>query len=160
MKLLPKIGLVAAAMTFANLSLGLPAHAAEVKIGVLSCQVRGGWGFVIGSSKDLRCTFTSAQGETERYVGTVSKFGVDLGYTRGGLLVWTVVAPSDSPARGALQGGYAGATASAALGVGAGAHVLVGGLHRSIALQPLSISGERGLNIAAGVGAISLRHAL
>jgi len=97
-------------------------------------------------------------GETEHYVGSVSKFGVDVGYTHRGVIVWEVVAPASDPGRGALQGRYVGATASAAIGVGGGAHVLVGGLHRSIALQPLSLTGERGLNLAAGVGAITLRH--
>jgi hypothetical protein len=81
-----------------------------------------------------------------------------VGYTHGGVIVWEVVAPASGSGRGALQGRYVGATASAAVGVGGGAHVLVGGLHRSIALQPLSLAGERGLNLAAGVGAITLRH--
>ena len=98
-------------------------------------------------------------GETERYTGTVSKFGIDVGYTRGGVIVWEVLAPASDPGAGALQGGYAGATLSAAAGLGVGAHALVGGLHRSIALQPLSLSGERGLNVAAGIGAITLRPA-
>jgi hypothetical protein len=156
MKIMSQGGFAFAAA--AALTLGAPAQAADIKVGVLSCQTAGGWGLVIGSSKTLRCTFTSARGETERYAGTVSKFGVDLGYTRGGVIVWNVIAPSATSQPGALQGGYAGATASAALGVGAGAHVLVGGLHRSIALQPISISGESGLNLAAGVASISLRH--
>jgi hypothetical protein len=152
--------LAATAMTLALAAAGLatPANAANIKAGVLTCDVSGSWGYVIGSSKDLRCTFTSVRGETEHYSGTVSKFGVDIGYTRGGVMIWRVLAPASDPGRGALQGNYAGATLSAAVGVGAGAHALVGGLHRSIALQPLSISGERGLNVAGGIGAITLTH--
>src|SRR5690242_6838363 len=42
-------------------------------------------------------------------------------------------------------------------GVGLGANVLIGGLDKSIALQPLSVEGNRGLNVAAGIGAISLK---
>jgi hypothetical protein len=148
-----------AALALTALGLAAPAQAANLKAGVLTCDVAGGWGYVIGSSKDLRCTFTSVRGETEHYTGTVSKFGVDVGYTRGGVIVWQVLAPASDPGFGALQGGYAGATLSASAGIGAGAHALVGGLHRSIALQPLSISGESGLNIAGGIGAITLRHA-
>jgi hypothetical protein len=148
-----------AALALTALGLGAPAHAANLKAGVLTCDVAGGWGYVIGSSKDLRCTFTGVNGETERYTGTVSKFGIDVGYTRGGVIVWEVLAPASDPGAGALQGGYAGATLSAAAGLGVGAHALVGGLHRSIALQPLSLSGERGLNVAAGIGAITLRPA-
>jgi hypothetical protein len=136
-----------------------PAGAADIKVGVLNCDVSGGWGFVVGSSKELQCVYSPVHGEQERYVGNISKFGVDIGYTRGGVIVWEVVAPTLSPAAGALQGGYAGATASASFGLGGGVHVLVGGLDRSIALQPISFVGERGLNVAAGIGAMNLRRA-
>jgi Protein of unknown function (DUF992) len=128
-----------------------------VKVGVLSCDVSSGWGFVFGSSKDLHCTFRPNNRRPERYSGTISKFGVDVGYTDGGVLIWGVFAPSSDLRAGALQGDYAGATASATVGVGAGANVLVGGLDKSIALQPLSIEGNTGLNVAAGIGAISLQ---
>lgn len=148
----------AAFVALTALAYSAPADAAGVKVGVLNCDVASGWGFVLGSSKQLRCTFSPLQGRTEHYVGTVSKFGVDIGYTRGGVIIWDVVSPTASAKEGALQGGYAGATASASVGVGGGAHVLVGGFQRSIALQPISITGESGLNVAAGIGAISLRH--
>jgi hypothetical protein len=150
----------AASVALAFSSFGVPAQAADVKVGVLNCDVGGGWGFILGSSKDLRCIYSPVSGETERYVGTVSKFGLDIGYTRSGVIVWEVVAPSLHTGKGALQGGYAGATASAVVGVGGGAHVLVGGFDRSISLQPISIAGEKGLNIAAGIGAISLKHVI
>ena len=156
-----KIHLAAAAasLSLASVALTAPADAAGVKIGVLNCDVAGGWGFVLGSSKELHCTFSPVSGDVEHYTGAVSKFGVDLGYTRGGVIIWEVVAPNVDSGRGALQGSYAGVTASGSVGVGAGAHVLVGGFHRSIALQPISITGESGLNVAAGIGAITLKHA-
>jgi hypothetical protein len=153
-----KYASVAALAALAALAVAAPAQAAGVKVGVLNCHVAAGWGFVIGSSKTLYCTYASGPGEVEHYKGAVSKFGVDIGYTRGGVLIWDVIAPTLHPKVGALQGDYAGATASASVGVGGGAHVLVGGFHRSIALQPVSITGESGLNVAAGIGAISLRH--
>jgi len=128
-----------------------------VKVGTLTCNVASGWGFVFGSSKDLHCTFRPSARSSEHYTGTVSKFGVDIGYTEGGVLVWAVFAPSSDVRAGALQGDYAGATASATVGVGVGANVLIGGLDKSIALQPLSVEGNRGLNVAAGIGAISLK---
>jgi hypothetical protein len=145
-----------AAVIAALLALGSPADAAGVKVGVLTCHVSSGWGFIFGSSKDLRCNFSPSRGYGERYVGTVSKFGVDVGYTAGGVLVWDVIAPTTSLKRGALAGGYAGATASATAGVGVGANVLVGGFDRSVTLQPVSIEGNTGLNVAAGIGAITL----
>ena len=136
-----------------------PAHAqGSVQIGTLTCNVAGGWGFVFGSSKAVRCSFARAGGRPEHYAGAINKFGVDIGYTQGGVLVWGVFAPSASIAPGALSGNYVGATGSATIGVGAGANVLVGGSNRTISLQPVSIEGNTGLNIAAGIGSISLRY--
>jgi hypothetical protein len=60
---------------------------------------------------------------------------------------------------GALTGGYAGGTASATVGVGIGANALIGGSGNTIALQPLSIQGSTGLNVAAGIAAITLTYA-
>jgi hypothetical protein len=131
-----------------------------VKVGELTCNVSSGWGFVFGSSKDLHCTFRpSGAQHAEHYAGSISKFGVDIGYTEGGVLIWGVVAPSSDVKAGALQGNYAGATASATAVVGGGANVLVGGLDKSIALQPISLEGNKGLNVAAGIGAITLHSA-
>jgi hypothetical protein len=147
-----------AALALAAMAFGVPARADGVKVGVLTCQVSSGWGFVFGSSKDLRCNFTPNKRDGERYRGTVAKFGVDVGYTRGGVLIWDVIAPQSGLKRGALTGNYAGATASATAGVGVGANVLVGGFDRSITLQPISVESNTGLNIAAGIGAISLHY--
>jgi len=158
MKLKHRLAAGAATAAIVAMAFGAPADAAGVKVGVLTCHVDSGWGFIFGSSKDLRCEFSPSHGHGERYKGRVSKFGVDIGYTAGGIIVWDVVAPTDSMKRGALAGDYAGATASATAGVGVGANVLVGGLDRSIALQPLSVEGNTGLNIAAGIGSISLHY--
>lgn len=142
------------------LGLGTAAQAedgsAGVKIGTLSCHESGGWGFVFGSSHAVRCTFASGD-RVERYDGDISKFGVDVGYQQSSVLIWAVVAPAENPGPGALAGHYGGATAGAAVGVGLGANVLVGGSAKSIALQPLSIEGGAGLNVAAGIGALTLR---
>ena len=129
-----------------------------VRVGTLSCSVASGWGFVFGSSKALRCTFAPTPGHAEFYAGTINKFGVDIGYTQGGVLVWGVFAPSANIGPGALSGNYVGATGSATVGVGAGANVLVGGSNSTISLQPVSFEGNTGLNVAAGIGSISLRY--
>jgi len=135
---------------------GEPKAQSGIKAGILKCNVGGGWGFVFGSSKELKCVYSpgGSQGG-ERYTGKIQKFGVDLGYTEGGVIVWTVVAPTNSLNSGALEGTYVGATAEVSAGMGLGANVLVGG-GNSIALQPLSISGQQGLNVAGGIGAITL----
>ena len=130
-----------------------------INVGNLSCNVSSGWGFVFGSSRALNCTFAGPGGRYEYYVGNISKFGVDIGYTQGGVLVWTVVAPTTALAPGSLAGSYAGGTASATVGVGVGANALIGGSGNTVALQPLSIEGNRGLNVAAGIGAITLSPA-
>ncbi|MBO0737776.1 MAG: DUF992 domain-containing protein [Alphaproteobacteria bacterium] len=146
-------------LVLAGLAAGDPAHAqSNVQVGTLTCNVAGGWGFILGSSKAIRCTFVRAGGPPEHYAGSINKFGVDIGYTQGGVLLWTVFAPSAGIPRGALTGSYVGATGSATVGVGAGANVLVGGSRRTISLQPLSVEGNTGLNVAAGIGAMSLRY--
>jgi hypothetical protein len=160
---MPKIKWISAAFAAAfggALVLAGPASAqARVTVGTLTCNVASGFGFVFGSSRAINCTFVGPRGRYENYVGNISRFGVDIGYTRGGILVWTVFAPTAGLAPGALAGSYVGATASASVGVGLGAHALIGGFHRSIALQPLSIEANRGLNVAAGIGAMTLRPA-
>jgi hypothetical protein len=152
------LGLVASVAAFGIG--GAEAAPANVQMGNLTCNVASGWGFVFGSSKDLHCTFHPLKNQqVEHYTGSISKFGVDLGYTEGGVLIWGVFAPASDMKAGALQGDYAGATAGASVGVGASANVLLGGLKKSIALQPLSVEGNKGLNVAAGIGAISLHSA-
>jgi len=157
-----KIGLAcgAAALVVAA-AFGTAAYAdteAGVKVGMLTCNVSSGWGVVLGSTRDLRCVYQPVKGKTEHYFGHISKFGVDIGYTQGGIMVWAVLAPSSDMAPGALSGEYIGATASATVGVGAGVNALVGGLNRSVSLQPVSIEGNTGLNVAGGVAAMNLRH--
>jgi hypothetical protein len=154
--------MLGAAVAVAGLAVSVAADAAPagVKVGELTCNVASGWGFVFGSSKDLHCTFRgNANRHGDHYVGTINKFGVDIGYTDGGVLVWGVFAPSSDVRAGALAGNYVGASAQATAGVGVGANALIGGLDKSIALQPVSVEGSKGLNVAAGIGSISLKAA-
>jgi hypothetical protein len=157
--MLRKLGLAIGALGIAAGVLhGTPASAAGVRIGTLSCNVASGWGFIFGSSRALRCTLSPGPGgQPEHYYGKINKFGVDIGYTQGGVLVWGVFAPGPNIGPGALAGDYAGATASATVGVGVGANALIGGSNKTIALQPLSVEGNTGLNVAAGIGSITLR---
>jgi hypothetical protein len=158
--MLKKLSIAAAsAIALTALASATPAQAANtVKVGTLTCNVASGWGFVFGSSKDIRCLFRPSKGNRVRLNGTISKFGVDIGYTEGGVLVWAVFAPSSTVRNDALDGDYVGASASATVAVGLGANVLVGGFDKSIALQPISIEGNTGLNVAAGIGALNLKH--
>ena len=125
--------------------------------GTLNCDVSGGIGFIVTSQRQVNCLFTpSYPAPPEQYVGTITKVGLDIGFTGAGQLVWSVL-QSTTRRRGVLAGSYAGASAEATLGAGLGANVLVGGNDRSVALQPLSIQGQVGLNVAAGIAEISLQ---
>ena len=125
--------------------------------GTLNCDVSGGIGFIVTSQRQINCLFTpSYPAPPEQYVGTITKVGLDIGFTGAGQLVWSVL-QSTTRRRGVLAGSYAGASAEATIGAGLGANVLVGGNDRSVALQPLSIQGQVGLNVAAGIAEITLQ---
>ena len=133
------------------------AQAQRVRAGVLNCDVSGGLGLIIGSQRTVNCLFTpDIPGPQEGYFGTITKFGLDLGATVAGSLVWAVYADT-TRGLGFLAGDYAGASGEATVAVGLGANVLVGGSNRTVALQPLSVQGQVGLNIAVGVANLSLR---
>ena len=130
----------------------------RIQAGSLTCDVSAGIGLIIGSQRNVSCTFTpSLPGPIEYYTGTISKLGVDIGVTGGGVMVWLVWSPTTRPV-GGLSGNYVGASAEASVVAGLGANALVGGSNRSVALQPLSVSGQVGLNIAAGVAGLELRY--
>ena len=127
-----------------------------VNAGTLTCNVTGGAGFVFGSTKVLSCIFARTNGLAERYDGQITRFGVDIGYTKEAQVVWLVLAPG-SIGPGALAGSYGGVTLQGTVGVGAAANVLVGGSNKQITLQPVSVEGSTGLNVAGGVAEISLK---
>ena len=151
------VGLGALALGLVTAIGGAGAQQDRVKAGTLACDVSGGIGMIIGSQKGVRCEYTpDMAGPREYYVGTISKFGLDIGATSAGQMIWAVFAPSTrSP--GVLAGTYTGATAEATAIVGVGANALIGGSNRTVALQPLSITGQTGLNLAAGVASLELR---
>ena len=160
--MLKKLCLASAALVAGGLMFAAPSQAAPagVKVGILTCKVEPGWSFVVGSSKSLYCDYKPNKGRSERYVGDIQKAGVDLGYTDGATMVWAVIAPtSDALSKDALEGEYVGASASAVVGVGGSVNVLVGGFDKSVTLQPVSVEGGTGVNLAIGVAALKLKHA-
>jgi Protein of unknown function (DUF992) len=137
----------------------LGAQPRQLQVGTLTCSLSAGIGLVVGSQRNVNCVFGGGPGwPEEAYAGTMTRIGVDLGVTSGGVIVWAVFADSNRYA-GMLTGTYAGATAEVSVAAGLGANVLVGGSNRTVALQPLSVQGQIGLNIAGGVGALEL-HAV
>ena len=129
----------------------------RVQVGVLECRGGASVGFIVGSVTNLGCVLRIAGMPEDRYVATIRKVGLDLGITQETALAWGVFAPSVRLGPGALSGNYAGVQGSAAFGVGAGGNVLVGGSNNTIALQPLSLQGQVGVSIAAGLESLELR---
>lgn len=152
-----KLG-VAAVLAFAT---SAPSFADEggVNVGSLSCRVASGISFIFGSSRNMNCVFTRPDGKKEIYRGEIKRYGVDIGYVNSARIVWGVFAPSGDIAPGSLAGTYIGGSANVTAGVGLGANALVGGSSKTISLQPLSLEGNTGLNIAGGIGEIELRRA-
>lgn len=149
---------LAAAVTAAVIALPVKAQPRRVQVGQLACSISAGVGLVVGSQRNVACNFLPDGGPPEAYTGTITKVGLDVGFTTGGAMVWGVFADTNRYA-GMLAGTYVGAQAEATVAAGLGANVLVGGSNRSIALQPLSVQGQTGLNVAAGVGALELKYA-
>jgi Protein of unknown function (DUF992) len=134
------------------------AQAQPVRVGGLTCDAAPRVGLVVGSRQNLRCVFRSnATGRQYGYTGTIRRIGLDVGITGGGRLFWGVFAPTSHVGYGVLRGTYVGASGNASFGLGLGANVLVGGSHRTISLQPLSVEGQVGINLALGVARLTLR---
>jgi hypothetical protein len=128
-----------------------------VRAGILQCQGGQNVGFVVGSVHSFECVFQSEGRRPEPYIATVRRFGVDLGFTEQTQLAWAVNAPSRAIGRGELAGSYGGIGANASVGIGFGGNFLVGGPQNAYALQPISVQGQTGLNVAAGIADIELQ---
>src|SRR3954462_2749786 len=136
---------------------GAYAQQSRVQVGILECRGGASVGFIVGSVTNLGCVLRADGMPEDRYVATIRKVGLDLGITQESALAWGVFAPVARLGPGGLSGDYVGAQGSATLGVGVGGNVLVGGSDNSIALQPLSVQGQVGVSIAAGLESLELR---
>jgi hypothetical protein len=129
----------------------------QTKAGVLTCMTSASLGLIVGSHQKLSCRFAPDRGgPPESYVGHINRLGLDLGIRAGGVMSWAVIAPTNGVPHGALAGKYVGASGGISVGLGASANVLLGGSHRSFALQPLSVEGQAGVNLALGVAGLTL----
>jgi hypothetical protein len=132
------------------------ANAQGVRAGLLQCEGGQNVGFVVGSVASLECVFQSPGHRPDPYVATIRRIGVDLGVTEQTKFSWAVNAPGGRVGRTGLAGNYGGVGANASVGIGGGGNFLVGGPANSYALQPLSVQGQTGLNVAAGVASLEL----
>ncbi len=153
-----RLSILVAAATAAILAMPSTAQAQRVRAGVLTCNLDPTIGLIVGSQQQASCVFDPSRpgAPNERYSATLSRIGLDLGVRAGGVLVWGVFAATSKLPPRTLAGTYVGAAGDASIGVGAGANVLVGGSNRSVSLQPLSLSGELGVNLALGVAGLRL----
>jgi hypothetical protein len=155
-KFVATVALAAMALTGAATA-SQAAPAGRVQIGLLTCEVDPGVGFLIGSDKSLTCDFKPSKGRTEHYHGSIKKLGIDVGFTAGSRIAWAVFAAERNAwSRHALAGTYVGASSEATIGVGLGGNWLVGGSHKAFALQPWSIQGQVGLNYSLTWTALTL----
>ena len=147
--------------SLALLALASPTHTKAqswTQVGVLTCRLNPSIGFVIAGHQSMECTYQPAGPfPPQLYQGALNMVGLNIGVTAGGILSWTVFAPTTGMPAGALAGEYVGGSADVGLGLGAGANVLVGGSGRSLALQPLSVEGSIAVNVAVGVSMLKLR---
>ena len=153
----------AALCAAALLPLGPQAQAQQnqgFSVGYLRCDVASSVSFIFGSTRDLSCEYERPGNQPiEKYTGEIRQYGIDIGYLKSGVIVWGVVAPTNSLDKGALAGDYGGINGTLAAGYGVGANALIGGYKDSIALQPLSVEGVKGINIAAAVVGLTLKAA-
>ena len=148
-----KLALVAAVALAASTA---NAESSRVQVGTLTCSLSSSIGLLVGSRRNVSCLFRGTSGEPdEPYTGTMTRVGLDVGFTTGSVIIWTVFAKTNRY-KGMLTGTYTGASAEMSLAAGLGANVLVGGSSQTVALQPLSVQGQIGLDIAAGVGSLDL----
>ena len=133
------------------------AQDATGKVGTLICEGQGTVGLILGSKQSLDCTYKPSKGRTETYVGTITKVGLDVGVTGKSTMIWSVVSSTTKLGPRFLAGNYAGASAGASVGVGGAANLLVGGNKNSVTLQPFSVQGQTGVNLAVGVAGFTLR---
>jgi Protein of unknown function (DUF992) len=140
-------------------NLAVPPFDPSAKVGMLNCNVGPEVGFIVGGRAQLNCRFSPSGSSyaAESYTGEITTVGLDIGVSKGGKLAWAVFMPTNGPQHGALAGDYAGVSGSAAVGVGVGGNVLVGGSNRSVTLQPFSVEGDTGINLAVGVSDMVLR---
>jgi len=155
-----KFSLITSSVLAVGLAIAAAAPASaqngRVRAGLLSCEGPGQTSFIVGSVTEMQCVFKPEFGGPQWYRARISRIGLDVGLTQANALAWGVFAPTKRVGPGEIAGGYGGVAAGAAVGVGGTANVLVGGSGNSVALQPLSLTGSRGLNAVAGIAHLEL----
>ncbi len=133
---------------------------ADAQLGSMICTRISGTGYnlLIHSKTQVRCTFKGRVDAEQWYLGeTGVALGVDLKWNKEETILFGILSTTVKfvPEGDFLSGRYGGVKADAALGVGAGAAVLVGGSRDTIALQP-AVEGSTGVGVSAGLSYLNL----
>lgn len=135
------------------------AQASKALVGTLTCKGGPSVGLIVGSTQNMICDFMPEGGRRGRtYQATMTKVGLDVGFKNETTIVWAVMGTTEVRRGALLVGDYGGVSAEASVALGVGANALLGGSNKSVVLQPLSVQGQTGLNIAVGVTGLTLRR--
>ncbi|MEM9012034.1 MAG: DUF992 domain-containing protein [Pseudomonadota bacterium] len=149
--------LSAALLASAAFLLPAQAHAQSVEVGTLICSLTQDSSLIVLSSSEYACTFEASDGGlSKEYIAEFDTVGLDLTAKDEEQLGWLVLAASATDVPEKLEGTYGGVTADVALGLGAGAKILVGGSADAISLQPFSGSVQEGVGATIGLERLRL----
>ncbi len=129
----------------------------RIYIGALSCNVAGGTGYVLASSKTMECVFLDRNGQSAEYSGTINKVGIDIGYTKAVHTVWRVYSLGSDRKANQLSGTYVGEQGTVAASSQAGGNWIYGGPNAEIGMVASGIVKDAGYNLATGIAEMSLK---
>lgn len=161
-----RTSMIAAGLLGLGVALGIAAapspadaQASKALVGTLTCKGGPSVGLIVGSTQNMICDFMPEGSRRGRqYQATITKVGIDIGFKNDTTIVWAVLGTTDVRRGALLVGDYGGVSAEASVALGVGANALLGGSNKSVVLQPLSVQGQTGLNLAVGVTGLTLRR--
>ena len=128
------------------------------QVGMLRCTLNPNIAFTITGHESMECWFTPKSADPpQAYQGAINMVGLNIDLAAGGVLAWTVFAPTAGTPVGALAGEYVGASGDIGIIAGVETNILIGGSGRTFALQPVSLGGSVAVKVALGVSVVKLR---
>ena len=125
-------------------------------MGTLTCSLSASIGLVVGSQRNVSCLFRGTSGEPdEPYTGTMTRVGLDVGLTTGSV-IFGRCSRTRTATKGCSPAPIPGRRQKCPLPLVSAPTSSSAGSNRTLALQPLSVQGQIGLDIAAGVGSLDL----
>ena len=149
---------IAPALVLGFMLVGTPAYSqgSSIRTRVLTCRTSASVGLIVGSRQRLRCQLKTDNGKIQNYTGTIGRLGLDVGVTAGGADGMGGLGQYRQHSLRRARRRLCRGERRRILGAGVGANVLVGGTRKSISLQPLSVEGQVGVNLALGIAKMTL----